>query len=454
MHQALQIAVEAYERTSSGLATRAVAAGLRALIDYLASEPAHAHLSLVDTFAASPEAIEIRNADDAARFAAYLQPGYELAPQGPRDVPAIAAEAIAGGVWQVLHHYVENDCIAELPDAAPQLTYFALAPFLGPRRRGVARRERWASGARSRRCQRVGGLAFALGPRHRPRAQHAAQVLADVAPVIAVTTLSSPTVCEPCSSAARIACWAAPRAARGRACAARAGLRRCGSGALRHASRSAGRPPAALAPGVRGARVGAAAASRPSRCAALRRLADRSAWPARPRRERARSPGRSSRASPRSAAARTRPQRAQLPQPRVDLGADPRQQIAPPSRSPCPSHRAQLSAAPCSPLAGRSRTSHHSFTTSSAPPMMPSRKEARVVQSRQRLVGNGDLEELAQRLPAFARVPHQQALRRHGRLDRRRSSAPSTPASPAAVVRVPGERSRSSSQFMRRISAM
>ena len=46
-------------------------------------------------------------------------------------VPAIAAEAIAGGIWQVLHHYVENDCIAELPDAAPQLTYFALTPFLG-----------------------------------------------------------------------------------------------------------------------------------------------------------------------------------------------------------------------------------------------------------------------------------------------------------------------------------
>jgi hypothetical protein len=32
----------------------------------------------------------------------------------------------------VMHHYVENDCIAELPGAAAQLTYFALTPFLGP----------------------------------------------------------------------------------------------------------------------------------------------------------------------------------------------------------------------------------------------------------------------------------------------------------------------------------
>ena len=31
--------------------------------------------------------------------------------------------------------------------------------------------------------------------------------------------------------------------------------------------------------------------------------------------------------------------------------------------------------------------------------------------------GTGTLEELAQRLPAFAHVPHEQPLGRHGRLD-------------------------------------
>ncbi len=36
-----------------------------------------------------------------------------------------------GGIWQVLHRYIERGAIAELPEAAPQLTYFALAPFLG-----------------------------------------------------------------------------------------------------------------------------------------------------------------------------------------------------------------------------------------------------------------------------------------------------------------------------------
>ena len=129
MHQALTIAVEAYQAEQDDW-PRAARAGLRALVEYLASEPAHAHLSVVDTFAACPEALEIRDSTLQA-FAAYFGPAYELAARRV-EVPAIAGEAIAGGIWQVMHHYVENDCIAELPGAADQLTYFALTPFLGP----------------------------------------------------------------------------------------------------------------------------------------------------------------------------------------------------------------------------------------------------------------------------------------------------------------------------------
>jgi AcrR family transcriptional regulator len=128
MHQALRITAEAYAAHEADW-PRAVDAGVHALIDYLVSEPAHAHLSLVDTFAANPEAIEIRNSTIQA-FAAYLGPGYELA-RGSIEVPAVAGEAVAGGIWQVLHHYIESDGIAELRGTAPQMVYFALAPFLG-----------------------------------------------------------------------------------------------------------------------------------------------------------------------------------------------------------------------------------------------------------------------------------------------------------------------------------
>jgi AcrR family transcriptional regulator len=128
LHQALRITASAYEPHASNWPA-GVASGLRALLDFLCSEPAHAHLTLVDTFGASPEAIEIReNALEA--FNLYLRPGYELA-CSDIDVPEVAAEAIVGGIWQVLHHYIEHERLEELCDAAPQLTYLTLTPFLG-----------------------------------------------------------------------------------------------------------------------------------------------------------------------------------------------------------------------------------------------------------------------------------------------------------------------------------
>ena len=110
-----------------------------ASLGYLASEPAHSHLILVDTFAASPEAIEIRDTSIHA-FAAYLQPGYHYASKNGSGaaagaggaVPGVAPEAIAGGIWQVLNFYIEDERTDELPVLAPQLIYAALTPFLGP----------------------------------------------------------------------------------------------------------------------------------------------------------------------------------------------------------------------------------------------------------------------------------------------------------------------------------
>jgi AcrR family transcriptional regulator len=130
MHQAFLIAVEAYELHKQEDWARGIAEGVRALVVYLCSEPAHAHLSFVDTFAASPETLEIR--DEILRgFAVYFGPG-ERPPSQDIDVPAIAAEAVVGGVWQILHYYIENRRFSELLDATPQLTYLLLTPFLGP----------------------------------------------------------------------------------------------------------------------------------------------------------------------------------------------------------------------------------------------------------------------------------------------------------------------------------
>ncbi len=138
LHQALQIAMEAYEAWGEDW-PMGVAAGMRALLDYLASEPAHAHLTVVDTFAASPLAIEIRDTGLHA-FAAYLQPGYHHAPPA-RSVPGIAPEAVAGGIWQVLHNHIEHEPEQDIAELAPQLVYVALTPFIGPKEAArIARR--------------------------------------------------------------------------------------------------------------------------------------------------------------------------------------------------------------------------------------------------------------------------------------------------------------------------
>jgi AcrR family transcriptional regulator len=138
LHQALRVTAEAFDGVEVAWPER-VAAGLNALLEYVCSEPDHAHLTLVDTFGASPRAIEIRDVALAA-FGEFLRPGYELAPAGV-GVPGVANEAVAGGVWQVMHRYIEQQRLHELCDAAPQLIYLTLTPFIGAERAAdVARR--------------------------------------------------------------------------------------------------------------------------------------------------------------------------------------------------------------------------------------------------------------------------------------------------------------------------
>jgi AcrR family transcriptional regulator len=131
LHQALRVTAEAYDTRGVDW-HEGIAAGIDALTEFVCSEPAHAHLTLVDTFGASPAAIEIRESALSA-FTGYLRPGFEQAPAHV-EVPEIAAEAVAGGIWQILHHYIEHERMHELCDAAPQLVYLTLNPFTGPER--------------------------------------------------------------------------------------------------------------------------------------------------------------------------------------------------------------------------------------------------------------------------------------------------------------------------------
>jgi AcrR family transcriptional regulator len=106
-----------------------VRAGLRALFDYLASEPAFAHMALVDVFAASDRTKE-RATKGVTSYAQMLLPGFDETPRRRRPPPA-TVEAIAGGLFELCLHHALQRRMHELPLMVARATYFALAPFIG-----------------------------------------------------------------------------------------------------------------------------------------------------------------------------------------------------------------------------------------------------------------------------------------------------------------------------------
>jgi AcrR family transcriptional regulator len=110
---------------------RAVSAGLATLFKFLASEPAFAHIALVDALTASSRTAERSNAGIRA-FAQMLVPGMEEAPGYTRP-PLVTIEAIAGGVFELCLQYSIQGRIHDLPALTSDATYIALTPFIGAR---------------------------------------------------------------------------------------------------------------------------------------------------------------------------------------------------------------------------------------------------------------------------------------------------------------------------------
>jgi AcrR family transcriptional regulator len=113
-------------------------AGLSAFLDFLASEPAFARMCVVEVLAAGPEAIQRRN--NAMRAFADLIDGNANELLGDTVSPALTAETIVGGIYEVIYSRVLRGEIRELPSLLPDLTYSALLPYLGPEAAAAERR--------------------------------------------------------------------------------------------------------------------------------------------------------------------------------------------------------------------------------------------------------------------------------------------------------------------------
>jgi AcrR family transcriptional regulator len=96
------------------------------LCRHLACDPTFTSLAVSEIFSPGLEAIRWRS-EMTARLATMLRRG---AP--PERRPSrFAAEASVGAIWGAIHHFVAIDRGAQLPIAAPMLSYLALAPALG-----------------------------------------------------------------------------------------------------------------------------------------------------------------------------------------------------------------------------------------------------------------------------------------------------------------------------------
>lgn len=111
-----------------------VRAGIAALLDFLASEPAFAHLALVDALTATRRTAE-RASSGVTAYAEMLIPGANDAIDLALPA-AVTIEAVAGGLCELCLTYALLGQVNRLTELLPRATYFALAPFIGPEQAG------------------------------------------------------------------------------------------------------------------------------------------------------------------------------------------------------------------------------------------------------------------------------------------------------------------------------
>lgn len=107
--------------------SRATRAGLKVLLEVLASVPAFAVMAIVEIEAVGPEGRQARAAL-LGRFAEFFVMAPELTPGVDR---AGFVEAVVGGVYAAIYGQVAAGRGAELPRLLPMLAHFVIAPFAG-----------------------------------------------------------------------------------------------------------------------------------------------------------------------------------------------------------------------------------------------------------------------------------------------------------------------------------
>ncbi|MCW2912809.1 MAG: HTH-type transcriptional repressor Bm3R1 [Actinomycetia bacterium] len=101
----------------------AIRAGLGALLEWLAVEPAFARMSVIETGSGGPRIRQARS-----RTVAEFEDVF--AGHRTSSVPPTVRNAVSGGIYHTIYSYVAADRTTELPELVASLMYFALLPFI------------------------------------------------------------------------------------------------------------------------------------------------------------------------------------------------------------------------------------------------------------------------------------------------------------------------------------
>jgi AcrR family transcriptional regulator len=120
----LAATLPAFERARSW--PQAVRAAAEATLSFFESEPDFTRVATVEIFTAGAAGLE--QLDLAIEsIKPFLEAGFDYAP----EVPPIAPEAIAYGLYSLLSERVQANGVRNLRAIAPLITYVVLAPFIG-----------------------------------------------------------------------------------------------------------------------------------------------------------------------------------------------------------------------------------------------------------------------------------------------------------------------------------
>ncbi len=137
--QMLAAVLPAFHRARSW--EESVRAAYEAMFAFAMEEPEYTRLGAVEMYTVGRAALRRRD-NVMEGLEGLLTPGYELAP----DTPPIAAEAIGGAIYALIHDQVKSKGPERLPELAPMATYMTLAPFLGAEQayeRAMEQSEKW-----------------------------------------------------------------------------------------------------------------------------------------------------------------------------------------------------------------------------------------------------------------------------------------------------------------------